>query len=262
MRTRWSQNFLIDKNIARICVEALDPGPGDSVVEIGPGRGVLTELLLEKTKCLTVVEIDPRLCDLLKEKFGRIEGFGLIRSDFLRIDEDQISKDPSKKWKVIGNLPYAVVSPILQKLLGWRSWETAVVMVQKEVGERITAEPGTRDYGVLSVSVQSRCRIEKIRNVSKGSFRPVPKVESSVLRLTPLAKPVFNPGEEKRFFTVVKASFSHRRKTILNSIGQSLNLPEKTVKSAVERLGLSTRARAETFSARDFKRLTDILYNP
>ena len=166
-----------------------------------------------------------------------------------------------KRFKVIGNLPYAVVSPILQKLLAWNSWTVAVVMTQKEVADRILSGPGTKDYGVLSVSVQSRCRIEKVCKVSRYAFRPVPKVESTVLKLIPLPKPAFNKEEEKRFFAVVKAAFAHRRKTILNSLTRALKLPQSALRDGLEKCGLSPGARAETVSVEDFKRLSDILYN-
>lgn len=261
MRTRWSQNFLVDKNIARLCVQALDPGPADPVLEIGPGRGAITGLLLEKTRNLTAVEIDPALCRDLREKFGSGNGFFLHEGDILDASQEDLPAAREDGCKIIGNLPYAVVSPILQKILSWKRWSVAVFMVQKEVGERITARPGSRDYGILSVSVQSRSRCEKAFNVSRTCFRPVPKVESSVIKLRPLQSSVFDPDREKLFFTVVRGSFSHRRKTVLNSLSRSLKMPGSRIREALVRSGLAPEARAETFSVADFNRLSENLYN-
>ncbi len=259
MRPRWSQNFLANPGAARVCVQALDPVPGDAILEIGPGKGVLTRLLLEKSPNVTAIEIDPALCDFLRRKFEYMKGLRLVPGDFLEIDLDQLKNSGSEKYKVIGNLPYAVVSPILQKLLAWNGWSKAVLMMQKEVGERIMAEPGTKAYGILAISVQSRSRIGKVLQLSRHSFHPVPKVESVVLELSPLDRPLFQPSEEKAFFRVVKAAFSHRRKTLINSLQYDLDLPAPAILKAVEAAGLSPKARAETITLPEFKQLSEIL---
>lgn len=255
MKSRWSQNFLIDRNIARKCVEALQLGKEETVLEIGPGKGMLTELLLQKAKRVVAVEIDSSLCETLKKVFNSYKNLSLVNEDFLDFD---FSKHPwlrKKKFTVIGNLPYAVVSPILQKLCSSNQWRRAVLMVQKEVGERILAKPGGRTYGVLSISVQSWCNVEKICQVSRNCFKPVPKVDSMVLRLFPLEKPCFHPLKEKKFFEVVKGCFAHRRKTILNSMALSLKQSSAAIETAIQKSGLSCQVRAETLSIEDFVQL-------
>lgn len=260
MRTRWSQNFLVDKNIARKCVDALALQGDETVLEIGAGRGALTQILLSKARKVVAVEIDPALCAFLQKNFGEEKNFALVQKDFLKISLNRDSIFKSACFQIIGNLPYAVVSPILQKVLGWPQWRVAVVMVQKEVGERMVAQPGCKDYGILSVSIQSRCRIEKICLVSKHCFRPMPQVESLLLRLSPLPHPLFNQREERNFFSVVRAGFAHRRKTLPNSLKRSLGFSLSAIKAAMEQCGLSLNARAETLSPADFKRLSKILY--
>ena len=261
MGTRWSQNFLIDKNIARKCVESLHLENTEAVLEIGAGRGVLTEILLKKAQRIVAVEIDSALCSYLQEKFGEDRNFTLLQKDFLKVSLNRNPVFQSDDFKIIGNLPYAVVSPILQKFLKWHRWTSAVVMVQKEVGERILAAPGNKDYGILSVSVQSRCHIEKICLVSRHCFRPIPQVESLLLCLSPLAKPIFNQRKEREFFLVVRAGFAHRRKTLLNSLRRFTGLPVSSIKNALEKCGLSFTVRAEMLAPADFKKLSEMLYN-
>ena len=259
MRVKWSQNFLRDGNVARRCVEALNLGPQDAVLEIGAGRGILTDILVGLAGKVAAVEIDPSLSAELAKRFSDRENFHLIPQDFLEVSLESHPVLKGGGFKVIGNLPYAVTSPILQKVLAWNGWRAAVFMVQKEVGERIMAAPGGKTYGVLSVSIQSRCAVEKVCGVSRHCFKPAPAVESMVLRLIPLEVPAFDPSGEKDFFRVVKAGFAQRRKTILNSLSHSLDLPSSTVRSALEKCGLKPQARAETLSLPDFKNLSQAL---
>ena len=261
MRVKWSQNFLIDKNIARKCADALEICEQDAVLEIGPGKGVLTEILLEKAGSLAAVEIDPELSGLLRAKFGGRENFSLLNRDFLDVslETELAASGKAGDFKVIGNLPYAVTSPIIQKVLGWRGWSRAVFMVQKEVGERMMAKPGGKDYGILSVSVQSKCNVEKVCLVSGSCFRPVPNVESIVLRLEPLQDPLVAGSEEEFFFRVVKSAFAHRRKTIINSMSHSPEFSAEDIGKALKKLDISPKARAETVSLIQFKMLSEAL---
>ena len=261
MRTRLSQNFLVNLSVAAQIVEGMNLSKDDPVLEIGPGRGILTQILIEKTGSLTVAEIDPKLSANLLTRWGGRETFRLIQGDFLELDLNHAFPGTQKKIKVIGNLPYAVTSPILQKIIAWKGWSEAVFMVQKEVGERIRSEPGSKDYGVLTVSVQASCRVEKILDVSNQAFWPVPKVQSSVLKLVPLPQRIFAPEEETFFFRTVKAGFAQRRKAILNSRGRALNIPPEKIKLALKTCGISRTARAETVPVQDFARLSRILYN-
>lgn len=260
MRVKWSQNFLIDKNIAKKIVGSLLLEPKDVVLEIGSGKGVLTELLLRQSGKVFAVEIDPELCDFLEMRFRANKNLKVFQKDFLEFPLKELSKFSSKKVKVIGNLPYAVTSPILQRVLSWNGWSMAVFMMQKEVAERILSRPGSKDYGVLSVSVQVRSEVRPLGGVSRNCFRPVPHVDSALLRFIPKPNPFKSAREEKRFFETVKAGFAHRRKTVLNSLLYSLKLPGEKIKEAIEIAGLSPNARAETFSIDDFKKLSFLLW--
>jgi 16S rRNA (adenine1518-N6/adenine1519-N6)-dimethyltransferase len=263
MRPKWSQNFLVDKNIAKLCVKALDLTPDNEVLEIGPGKGVLTQLLVQQAKKVTAVEIDSELFTVLKDQFKSFKNFSVINQDFLDVRDWGLGVTPHlqpQPFKIIGNLPYAVVSPILQKVLSWSGWSMAVFMVQKEVGDRIMAQPGNKEYGILSVSVQSRSQVEKIRDVPSSCFKPAPKVTSTVLRLVPLLKPLVTPKNEEHFFRVLRGSFAQRRKKLVNSLSHSLDLPAAKIISALTHCNISVNARAETLSVLDFKHLSDILY--
>jgi len=257
MKTPWSQNFLANRSVAERCVRALELDGKEPVLEIGPGRGVLTEILLDSSPALFAVEIDPRMVEFLREKFAGERRLTLLCSDFLDVPAADLPPGPG--LKVIGNLPYAVVSPILQKLLAWPAWSAAVVMVQKEVGRRILSGPGSREYGILAISVRSRAKAEKVCDVNRGSFRPAPNVDSMVLRLTPLPRPVYEPEMEEKFFAAVRGSFAHRRKTIQNSLARHLEIPPERIRKAFTAAGLDPEARAETFSVEAFKRISEIL---
>ncbi len=260
MRVKWSQNFLADKNIAGRCVAALDLDGGDDVLEIGPGHGVLTGKLIESAGTVIAVEIDPTLVLNLKSKFSSWPNFELLQQDFLDVDLERL-RFTGPPAKVIGNLPYAVVSPIIQKILLWKKWSRAVFMVQKEVGERMLAPPGSKTYGILSIAVQAQCVPKRLFHVPRGCFRPAPNVESLVLRLEPLATPLFDRAREEDFFKVVRAAFAHRRKTLINSLEYALKIPTAALKTAIESASLSPKSRAETLSIDDFNRLSKVLYN-
>ena len=259
MRVKWSQNFLTDRNIARKIVEGLAIGTHEDVLEIGPGKGVLTEILLEQSQKVTAVEIDPSLCLYLKSKFDFKKGLSVIQSDFLDFNLEQLSPKNPPGYKVLGNLPYAVVSPILQKVFAWQGWSAAEFMVQKEVADRILALPGSKAYGILSISVQAKCLAQRLFNVSRGAFRPIPNVDSSVLKFHPLPNPFVGPAEEDVFFKVVRAAFGQRRKLMANSLASGLKIPLTKVYAALEMVGLPAKSRAETVPVSDFMRLPPLL---
>lgn len=208
------QHFLTDRSIARRIVEALDPDPGATVVEIGPGTGVLTEFLLEREIRFLPVEVDPEsVAHLIKRWPGLSEQ--IIHQDFLKL---RIEEQVGGPFHVIGNFPYNISSQILFRLLEHRQQVLSVVcMVQKEVAERIASPPGSREYGILSVLLQAYFDIELLFTVKPGSFFPPPKVTSGVIRLT-RNRTTTLPCNEKLFFRVVKNLFNQRRKMIRNSI--------------------------------------------
>jgi len=261
MRTRWSQNFLVNPGAAEAIVRAMDLVREDPVLEIGPGRGVLTDRIVQGTDKFTAVEIDPVFAQGLNKKWADKKGFKVIARDFLDADLDQIFISGERTVKVVGNLPYAVASPIIQKVLAWKGWKLGVFMVQKEVGDRIRAVPGSKDYGVLSVSVQSRCKVRKILDVSRNSFRPTPNVDSVVLAFEPMIEAAYGPHEEMNFYKTVKAAFAQRRKMAANSLASGLGIKVQDARQAIVSLGLPAGARAETISISNFVRLVRILYH-
>ena len=259
-RAKWGQNFLVDDNVARKCVAALNLGaegsdPG-SVLEIGPGKGALTKHLLALPAArLAAVEIDRDLAAILRSKYGHLPRFFLHNQDFLETDIGALHLGSA--FKVISNLPYAVCAPILQKLLAMPGWQSLVVMLQKEVADRICAAPGQKSYGLLSISVQVQGVARKLFAVPRGCFRPAPRVESAVLQITPLPKPFLKESQQAQFFKVVRAAFAHRRKTVLNSLTQSLR--QENISESLQRCGIDPQIRAEQISVPQFCQLSKAL---
>lgn len=251
-RQKWGQNFLVNDGICRKITGALNAGPEDAVVEIGPGRGALTKHLAGKVRSLTVVELDASLVPALKEGFGALPGVEIVNADAL-------SWVPAAAgpFKVISNLPYSAGNAILQRVLDWPGWTEAVVMVQKEVAVRMAAGPGSRDYGILSLAVQAKSVAKRLFDVAPGAFRPPPKVVSTVLRLTPLAASRLQ--NEPAFFRVVHAAFGQRRKTLLNSLSHGLQAEKSVVEKALRTCGLDPEARAETLPLEKFEELSRLL---
>ncbi len=238
------QHFLKDQNIARKIVDALKP-ENTSVIEVGPGMGVLTRLLVEKYSDLFLIEIDNESIGYLKKKYPALTG-KIIHGDFLKLDLQTLS---SKKWSVIGNFPYNISSQIFFKVLEQRQIVTQVVgMVQKEVGERIASPPGSKAYGILSVLLQAFYDIKLLFTVPPGVFFPPPKVNSAVLSLTRNSTAQLD-CDETLFVKVVKQAFQTRRKTLRNAL-KNLNLPESLQHH--ELLG----KRAEQLGVSDFVFLT------
>ena len=215
---RFGQNFLADQRIIHRLVEALEPGADETIVEIGPGRGALTAPLLERAGSLVAIEFDQALIPLLTEKFGGRKNFRLVQSDALTADVCDVIR-PATQTRVVGNLPYNVGTAILQRLIEQRHCLTEMVlMLQKEVVERITAGPGSPERGYLSVFVQAYCETEKLFDVGPGAFRPAPKVWSSVIRLKLRPDTAEEIRDDKLLWLVVSAGFAQRRKTILNNL--------------------------------------------
>jgi len=237
---KFSQHFLTSESAARDITGACEDYPADLVVEIGPGRGFLTRFLEGKyAGRLAAVEIDPEMVARLRSYFPGGKTIRIVQADFLDVDLASLVKEiqacgeecagkgedqaGGTKIKFVGNLPYSVASPILQKILAFPGFDTAVLMFQKEVAERICAKPGTTDYGVLSISAQARADINWVRLVEKDLFIPEPQVDSAVISLVRKKESLFSgPAEEGFFFKIVKAASSQRRKTILNSMSGAL----------------------------------------
>ncbi len=244
MGARLSQHFLRDEG-ARDDVAALaNARSGDNLLEIGPGRGALTGRLLATGAQVTAIELDEIIANKLAGMVGSEAAVNLktINEDFLRFDLRELGPGP---WLVVGNLPYAVGTPILQKLLTWNGWTRAVLMFQKEVGERIVARLGGADYGLLSLSVLARADAELAFEVPRAAFMPVPKVDSAVVVLTRLAAPRLPVDEEKAFWRLAKTAFSQRRKMAAGVLSKAIGKPRGEVDAAFKAAGLNISARPE-----------------
>lgn len=249
-RKRFGQHFLHERGIIQRIVTAFDPKPSDHVVEIGPGEGVLTRELVGKVARLDVVELDRDLIARLRESLP--ETVTIHSADALKFDFCAIAP-PDRKLRVIGNLPYNISTPLLFHLLDQAHCiGDMLFMLQKEVVDRMVATPGGKDYGRLSVMLQWEAKVEKLFNVGAGAFRPPPKVDSSVVRLTPHAVPPIEVPDPQRFAAIVKAAFSQRRKVLRNTL-KGLVAPE-----TMERLGIDPGRRAETLSLAEFAELANV----
>lgn len=212
------QNFLVDESYAQRIVGALGPRADETVIEIGPGRGALTELLVGAAGRVLAVEYDRVLVSLLRGRFGGREDFELVEADALSIDYCA-AISPAERARVVANLPFNISTAILQRLIGQRACITEMtLMLQREVVERITAPPGGGERGYLSVFVEGYCESEALFDVPPGAFHPVPKVWSTVARLRPRPTPAFEVGDEALLWRIVSAGFAQRRKTIFNNL--------------------------------------------
>jgi 16S rRNA (adenine1518-N6/adenine1519-N6)-dimethyltransferase len=249
-RRRFSQNFLHDAFVIARIVDAIDPRPGQCVVEIGPGLGALTGPLLARAGRITAVEIDRDLAQRLRDRFGP-DALALIGADALALDWVQLAQSLGADLRIVGNLPYHVSTPLLFCLLPIAGLvRDQHFMLQREVVERMAAPPGGKEYGRLSVMLQFRYRIERLFNVPAGAFTPAPKVESSIVRMTPLPAAALAPVDPQAFASVVAAAFSQRRKTLRNALAPVL------AQEQIERAGVDPGARAETLDVAAFVRLT------
>ncbi|HXY05591.1 MAG TPA: 16S rRNA (adenine(1518)-N(6)/adenine(1519)-N(6))-dimethyltransferase RsmA [Burkholderiaceae bacterium] len=252
-RKRFSQNFLHDASVIERIVRAIDPRPGQHLVEIGPGTGALTGQLLARVGHICAIEIDRDLAAGLRARFA-VEALDLINVDALKIDWQQLAQRLGGALRIVGNLPYHVSTPLLFSLLPIASQVLDQhFMLQREVVERMAAAPGGKDYGRLSVMLQFRYRIEPLFSVAAGSFHPTPKVQSSVVRMTPIAVERLPSVELPRFATVVTAAFSQRRKTLRNALRHLLS------EAQIEQAQVDPGVRAETLEVAAFVRLARCL---
>ena len=254
-RKSLGQHFLIDRNIVRKIVRLAELQPGETVLEIGPGRGILTEALLDVSGAVIAIEVDSVLNAHLREVFRNRSGLKLIEGDALALDFACLPE----AFLVVANLPYYISTPLVFRLLkeGARI-NRMVLMMQAEVAARLAASPGSKAYGVLSIATQFRCEVRLAFKVSATCFQPPPRVGSAVVVLTPLLRPRLSVNNEGFFFKVVRAGFAHRRKSLANSLRDEGFNPEKT-RSALMEAGIDGTRRGETLSMQEFGALANHL---
>lgn len=251
------QNFLVDPNYQRKIIDALDPQPDDAIIEIGPGTGALTEHLVGNVASFTAIELDDRLAADLKNRYGARDDFCLIHQDVLTVDFGDIAN-----VKVVGNIPYNITSPIIFKLLEREVRpRLLILMVQKEVADRLASPAGTGAYGALTVGVQTVANVDRLFVVPRGAFRPVPNVESAVVRIVPQNPPALSAREERDLRTLTRAAFSWRRKQFQNILrnAEGFELTAEAVTHIEEQTGLRMADRPEQLTPLDFVKLSRAL---
>nr|WP_092070605.1 16S rRNA (adenine(1518)-N(6)/adenine(1519)-N(6))-dimethyltransferase RsmA [Dendrosporobacter quercicolus]NSL48311.1 16S rRNA (adenine(1518)-N(6)/adenine(1519)-N(6))-dimethyltransferase RsmA [Dendrosporobacter quercicolus DSM 1736]SDM12626.1 16S rRNA (adenine1518-N6/adenine1519-N6)-dimethyltransferase [Dendrosporobacter quercicolus] len=256
MSKKLGQNFLVDEKIVRGIVQAADISPGDTVLEIGPGIGTLTQGLAEAGAQVVAVELDLKLIDVLAETLAGYDNVRIIHGDILKVDI--AAEVPAAPFKVVANLPYYITTPIIMGLLEARlPVSVLVTMIQKEVAARMVACPGTKDYGALSVAVQYFTQPRMMFDVPPVSFIPSPAVDSAVIRCLVRDQPAVAVADEKLFFRVVKAAFSQRRKTLNNAL--KTGIPADQIQPALAAAGIDGARRGETLSLQEFAALANCL---
>lgn len=249
------QNFLINPSVCPRMAELSGADEGVGVIEIGPGIGVLTNELCKLADKVVAIELDKRLLPVLEETLGEYDNLKVVNADVLETDLHKLIEDEFSGMEVVvcANLPYYITSPVIMKLLEDKLPISAItVMVQKEAAQRICAEVGSRQSGAVTVSVNYYAKPEMLFLVSAGSFMPAPKVDSAVIRLNVLDEPPVKVNDEKKFFSVIKAAFSQRRKVISNSLSSGLSLDKSKTAEVLEKSGVPLNARAEKLSLQNF----------
>lgn len=263
IKKKFGQNFLIDQNILSKIVNTPTITDNTLVIEIGPGMGSLTEHLLHKAKHVLAYEIDKDLLPILEENFSN-KPLTIINDDFLNrnIDEDITNlKDTFDHVCVVANLPYYITTPIILKILEESTKvKEMVLMMQLEVARRLTSKPSTKDYNSLSVAIQYKTNAEIALKVPKTVFIPAPNVDSAVVKLSVLDELKVKPLNEEHFFKLVRASFTQRRKTLVNNLHTAYNKPKDFYINVLESIDKDPRIRAENLSIEDFVLLSDTLH--
>lgn len=259
------QNFIIDDSICPAMAEMLGADEKTGVLEVGPGVGVLTKELCKRAGKVVSVELDERLYPVLEQTLADYDNFELVKGDVMKIDLHALIAEKfadCDEVKVCANLPYYITSPVIMMLLQSKLPISEIeVMVQQEAAERLCAPIGSREAGAVSVAVNYYGESEILFNVGRECFMPSPKVDSSVIKIIVREKPEFDVKNEKQFFSLVKCAFAQRRKTLVNSLSNSLGKSKPQVTNALAQLGLAPTVRAENLKMEDLVNLTDLLFN-
>ena len=263
-QNKFGQNFLIDSHVLEKIIDAANITKDDFVLEIGPGIGTMTQYLSEHAREVMAVEIDHNLIPILKETLAGYDNVEVLNEDILKVDIGKIAekKNQGRPIKVVANLPYYITTPIIMGLFEKNvPMDSLTVMVQKEVAQRMQAGPGTKDYGALSLAVQFYAEPYIVANVPPNCFMPRPKVGSAVICLTRYKDMPVKVKNEQLMFSIIRASFNQRRKTLQNGINNSstLHFSKEQVVDALDKMGLSPKIRGEALSLEQFARLSDLL---
>lgn len=262
---KYGQNFLIEPQVLETIVDAAHIQTDDCVLEIGPGIGTMTQYLAEQAREVVAVEIDKALIPILQDTLSEYPNVTIINEDILKVDLEKLVKEKNdgRPVKVVANLPYYITTPIIMQLFESHvPLHSITIMVQTEVAQRMKVGPGTKDYGALSLAVQYYSRPEIITHVPPTCFIPRPNVGSTVIRLTRYEKPPVEAADESFLFSLIRASFNQRRKTLVNGLSNAsgLNLSKAQITEALEQMGLPANVRGETFTLEQFARLSELLY--
>jgi 16S rRNA (adenine1518-N6/adenine1519-N6)-dimethyltransferase len=252
------QNFLVDQSVLDRITDAADLDENSCAIEIGPGIGTLTQELAKRCKKVIAIELDDNLIPILGETLANYENVKVIHQDALKVDfKKLIEEEELKNVRVVANLPYYVTTPIISKLFTEKPGiDSIIVMIQKEVAERIAAKPDTKEYGSISLLAQYYSDPEKICKVPPSCFMPSPKVESAVIKMSIRKEPRVNVKDEKLFFRVIRDAFNMRRKTLWNTLKQ-IGLPDEKMTEALSAAGIDPKRRGETLSIEEFAKLSD-----
>lgn len=261
---KFGQNFLIDTTVLDRIISAAEITEDDCVLEIGPGIGTMTQYLAERAREVVAVEIDKNLIPILEDTLSAYDNVTIINDDILKVDVNKIAmeKNGGRPIKVVANLPYYITTPIIMGLFeNHIPLKSITIMVQKEVADRMQVGPGTKDYGALSLAVQYYAKPEIVANVPPNCFIPRPNVGSAVIRLTRYENPPVAVEDEKKMFSLIRASFNQRRKTLVNGIGNApgVSASKEQVAEALEKMGLSATIRGEALTLEQFAELSNLL---
>lgn len=256
------QNFLIDDNVIDKILNVARLSEGDNIIEVGPGIGTLTREMGKIADKVVAIEIDKSLIPILKETLGEFDNIEVVNNDILKVNIEELVKEKfdNKPIKLVANLPYYITTPIVMKFLEENIPVTdIVVMVQKEVADRMNAKPSTKDYGALSVAVQYYCDTEIVAKAPRHMFIPQPNVDSTVIGLHVREEKKYNVDNEDIFFKTVKASFGQRRKTLLNSLGGLGFLNKDEIKEVLKQSNIDEKRRGETLTIEEFATLSNVI---
>lgn len=262
---KFGQNFLIDTHVLDRIIEESGITKDDCVLEIGPGIGTMTQYLCENAREVIAVEIDKALIPILEDTLSAYDNVTVINDDILKVDVQKIvdEKNSGRPIKVVANLPYYITTPIIMGLFeSHLPLKSITIMVQKEVADRMQVGPGTKDYGALSLAVQYYAKPEIVANVPPNCFMPRPNVGSAVIRLTKYEQPPVFVENEELMFSLIRATFNQRRKTLVNAIGNApnLNISKEMVTEVLLEMGESATVRGETFTLEKFAEFSNKIF--